>query len=134
MRVVLQTVFGKGVDDEVLVTAPDFLIGRSSQCHLRLGCPQVSRTHCELVVRDGHVAIRDLGSTNGTFVNNHRVVDERQLLSGDSLGLGMCFFRVIVDELEASVAEYRQAIPRRSSAKVAPDTHTPCGEFEYLLG
>ena len=100
MRVVLRKVFGEGFDDDVLVIVPDFLIGRSSQCHLRPTCPQVSRMHCELIVRDGYVAVRDLGSKNGTFVNNDRVVGEQQLLPGDELELGMCLFRVVIDELD----------------------------------
>jgi len=134
MRVVLRKVFGEGVDDDVLVTVPNFLIGRSSACHLRPACFQVSRIHCELIVRDGYVAVRDLGSKNGTFVNNDRVATERQLLSGDNLGLGMCLFEVIVDELEESVAESQRAVLRGLSADVAPGSHTPCEGLGCLAG
>ena len=129
MRVVLRKILGEGVDDDVLVTVPDFLIGRSSQCHLRPCCPQVSRMHCELIVRDGYVAVRDLGSKNGTFVNNDRVVTERKLVSGDSLGLGMCLLAVVIDELEKSVAASRQADLTGSPAEIAPVSPPLCEEI-----
>jgi pSer/pThr/pTyr-binding forkhead associated (FHA) protein len=50
-----------------------------------------------LVVRDDYVAVHDLNSKNGTWVNDEPVVSERQLFSGDKLGLGMCFFEVLID-------------------------------------
>lgn len=100
MRVILQKIFGAGIDNDVPVSIPDFLIGRSPQCHLRPFCTSVSRVHCELIIRDNYVAIRDLGSRNGTFVNNDRVVGERQLFSGDNIGLGMCFFEIAIDASE----------------------------------
>lgn len=134
MRVVLRKILGEGVDDDVLVTVPDFLIGRSSECHLRLGCPRVSRMHCELIVRDGHVAVRDLGSRNGTFVNDDRVLTERRLLSGDDLGLGLCFFEVVIDEPGEFSAESQQADLKGSPAAVAPVSHTPWEELECLSG
>ena len=119
MRVVLQKVFGVGFDDDVVVSAPDFLIGRSSQCHLRPACPQVSRMHCELILRDDYVAVRDLESRNGTFVNNERVIGERQLVSGDNLGLGMCFFVVVIDTSRESTVESQQVARMGLAAEVA---------------
>ncbi len=45
------------------------VIGTDAASDLRLSDPTVSRTHCELVLSDGRVVIRDLGSRNGTYVN-----------------------------------------------------------------
>ena len=120
MRVILQSILGDG--REIPVTAPNYLIGRSLQCHLRLGCPQVSRLHCELIVRDGYVAVKDLESTNGTFVNGKRVTAEHQLHSGDELGFGLCLFRVILDEARDPTEQLQQAVPERSPAEVAPSS------------
>ena len=97
MRVRLRKLFGEGVDDETIIAAPTFLIGRSSECGLRPISPLVSRNHCELIVRADYVAVRDLNSKNGTWVNDEPVVSERQLFSGDQLRLGMCFFEVLIE-------------------------------------
>ena len=97
MEVRLRKIFGEGVDDAVVVRVPTFLIGRATDCDLRLTCPMVSRNHCELIVRDDYVTVRDLTSKNGTWVNDEPVIPERQLFSGDELRVGMCFFEIIFD-------------------------------------
>ena len=50
------------------------VVGTDASADLRLSDPTVSRRHCELVLADGRVAIRDLGSRNGTFVNGVSVI------------------------------------------------------------
>ena len=49
------------------------LVGRGDDCDLRVDHKSVSKRHCVLVVTDGLVLLRDLGSTNGTRVNGTRV-------------------------------------------------------------
>jgi hypothetical protein len=48
---------------------PVTLLGRGTDCDLRMVDPGVSRHHAELRVEDGQVVLVDLGSTNGTLVN-----------------------------------------------------------------
>src|SRR4029079_13004571 len=50
-----------------------FSIGRGVDCALRIESQEVSRTHAELYVRDGGWWIRDLKSTNGTWLDGERV-------------------------------------------------------------
>jgi hypothetical protein len=69
------------------------LLGRSSTCQLVLADDTVSRRHAELRLRDGTWFIRDLGSSNGTWVNGRRVV-EAEVAPGDELWLGDCRFRI----------------------------------------
>jgi hypothetical protein len=48
-------------------------IGRSSECHVSVPLPNVSRIHARLVYHDHEYRIEDLGSTNGTFVNGVQI-------------------------------------------------------------
>jgi hypothetical protein len=62
-------------------------IGRSSGCHLVLADDTVSRRHAELCAHDGRWLLRDLGSSNGTWVNGRRVI-EAEVRPGDLVQLG----------------------------------------------
>jgi hypothetical protein len=55
------------------LTSPVTMLGRGTDCDLRLVDPGVSRHHAELRVEDNEVVLVDLGSTNGTFVNGEPV-------------------------------------------------------------
>jgi hypothetical protein len=73
----------------------EFLIGRSPECHVRPNDEAISRKHCLLRVGRGYVFVRDLGSTNGTFVNGKRIADERLLNVGDTLQTGPLVLQVV---------------------------------------
>ncbi len=62
-------------------------IGRTHSHSIRLHDTEVSRNHAELVRRGDAYQVRDLGSSNGTFVNG-RLVTERDLISGDQIQIG----------------------------------------------
>jgi hypothetical protein len=62
-------------------------IGRSGDCHLVLADDTVSRRHAELRAEGGRWLLRDLGSSNGTYVNGRRVL-EAEVRPGDLLHLG----------------------------------------------
>jgi transcriptional regulator with PAS, ATPase and Fis domain len=77
-------------------------IGTAPGNHLRLTDPTVSRIHCELTLVPGGVRIADTGSTNGTFVDGHRVRDA-DLGGGTSVRIGATTFRVSVGDDSISV-------------------------------
>jgi Protein of unknown function (DUF3662)/Inner membrane component of T3SS, cytoplasmic domain len=62
-------------------------IGRAPECELVLKDSRVSRRHARLHARDGVLVLTDLGSTNGTRVNGHRVT-EVVLGAGDRISVG----------------------------------------------
>ena len=105
MKVTLHRIFGGGFDDETIVSCWPFLIGRAGDCHLKLGCPSVSRHHCELIVHGDRVVVQDLASRNGTFVNDERVYTERGLASGDKLVIGLCMLEVVIKPSVPSLCE-----------------------------
>lgn len=75
-------------------------IGRGRGTSIVLPHPLVSRQHCELFEADGQLMVRNLGSLNGTFVNNERVT-ESPLPPGDLLTVGTVTFRAVYEALEA---------------------------------
>jgi pSer/pThr/pTyr-binding forkhead associated (FHA) protein len=54
----------------------------------------VSGRHATLVYRDGRWWIEDLGSTNGTWVNDRKVVRSQPLVPGDLVQVGRVSFRL----------------------------------------
>jgi uncharacterized RDD family membrane protein YckC len=73
---------------EIPLREGDLVVGRSRSCPVRIDDESVSRSHALLTIRDGQVTIRDLGSSNGTFVGGYRVVKDSRLKDGDSLRFG----------------------------------------------
>ena len=71
-----------------------FGVGRRDDLSLRLTCPTVSKLHAEFVQRGGSLFVRDLGSTNGTFVNGNRVQGEVPVNSTDLLQFGRVVLRL----------------------------------------
>ena len=70
------------LDGELMV------IGHAPECELHIDDPATSRRHAELQVIEQHVTLRDLGSVNGTFVNNERLLTPAKLKDGDLVRLG----------------------------------------------
>jgi pSer/pThr/pTyr-binding forkhead associated (FHA) protein len=63
-------------------------LGRSPECSMQLPAAGASRRHASIAWRGGRPVLRDLGSTNGTFLNGERVQGERPLESGDRIMIG----------------------------------------------
>jgi pSer/pThr/pTyr-binding forkhead associated (FHA) protein len=115
----------------VLRESGRYLLGRASCCDLRLPSDAdhwtVSRFHCLLDFYAPDVWVLDMGSRNGTFVNNENIAEqsadapdggrplfpERRLFEGDSLRVGNTTFRVSMTEAaadEAAVPEEKLAL------------------------
>lgn len=77
-------------------------IGRSSQCDIQIEDDNVSRKHAEISFRDNLVWLKDLQSTNGSYVNSKRVA-EVPLNDGDLVLIGRVLFKFI----HSSVVENR---------------------------
>lgn len=76
-------------DTLYFVDKPSILIGRSSQCDISIDSGMLSRHHAAvLTVGDESVLIKDLDSTNGTFLNTMRVTTSMPLSHGDVITIG----------------------------------------------
>jgi diguanylate cyclase (GGDEF)-like protein len=69
------------------------LIGRAPDCEVHIDSPGLSRRHAELQVEGDTVLLRDLGSANGTRVNDARVELPTMLKDGDLIRLGKVVLR-----------------------------------------
>ncbi|MFI4892546.1 MAG: FHA domain-containing protein [Phycisphaerales bacterium JB058] len=109
-----------GSSQEILLRKPRVVVGRESDCELRIPLPSVSRQHCEFVVEDGKVTVRDMGSSNGTYVNKERV-EEAELSAGDLVAVGPAVFALII-EGEPSDLDVKEVFVRGNVA-VKPKKH-----------
>lgn len=75
-------------DHEFELTHVQSTIGRSTDNDIPIPDPEVSRRHAQVVKQGQGYAIVDLGSTNGTFVNDVRVTKTTPLKHGDRIRLG----------------------------------------------
>ncbi len=67
----------------------ELLMGRDVSCHLRFeDDPLISRVHARVYVESNQVFLEDLGSTNGTFVDEQRITGRRELGTGTRVRLG----------------------------------------------
>jgi predicted component of type VI protein secretion system len=69
-------------------------IGRVEDNHFQLAVGSVSSHHCEILLQGTEVVVRDLNSTNGTFVNGQQVTKEAVLKPGQTLKLGQVEMRL----------------------------------------
>jgi pSer/pThr/pTyr-binding forkhead associated (FHA) protein len=100
-----------------LVPGRTFVIGRHSDCNLTIPSQRVSRRHTEVVWERDNPVIRDLGSQNGTKVNNKRI-KEQPLNDGDEIEIGpfFCTYRRVeaagsVGKLNSAVDESEMTLP-----------------------
>ena len=92
MNQVKLVVVGGATQATELMIRPPVVLGRGHEASIPLPHPLVSRLHCEIVLQQGRLLVRDLGSLNGTFVGNHRV-SEAELPPGELLTVGSVTFR-----------------------------------------
>jgi adenylate cyclase len=83
----------------VLPNGRSLLVGRAVACDLAISDPTISRRHAEMELFAGSILVRDLGSTNGTFVNGERV---REALAppGSRIAFGKVDFEVVEEAPE----------------------------------
>lgn len=107
----------------------DIVIGRGSDCNLRLSAPQVSRRHCFLRVGRDSVSVTDLDSSNGTYVDGARITAGKRydIADGAQLALGPIRFIIhlrseaVADSARSKIAAGNVSESRRDSV---PDLQT----------
>lgn len=102
----LVVIYGSDLGRRIPLSQSTFEIGRAARCDLPIDQDSVSRQHARITrSKDGTFRILDLGSTNGTYVNDV-AVSEAILKDGDQLKIGRSIFKFMTgDNVEASYHE-----------------------------
>jgi pSer/pThr/pTyr-binding forkhead associated (FHA) protein len=99
---VLIILSGKHQGKRLTIPEGETLIGRDESCQIRLATNEVSRQHCRLVCKGDQITLQDLGSRNGTLVNNVAVHGEVQLSPSDTFRVGPVTFQVSGKKIASS--------------------------------
>jgi len=92
-------------------------LGRGVECDLCIPLQVVSRKHCQLSLEPNALKIRDLKSSNGTYVNGKKIDNEIAAMPGDRIQVGPLIFTLQVDGQPADITA-----PDDALIKLTPDT------------
>jgi diguanylate cyclase (GGDEF)-like protein len=90
----LVLIYGAELGKKYNLNAPSLVIGRSSKCDIQIDQESISRNHTKIVNTGKSILIRDLGSTNGTYVNDEPI-DEYVMRDGDLIKIGRTIFKFL---------------------------------------
>src|SRR2546421_3841239 len=110
----LLRILNGSLENQEIELSPDpMTIGRASACNIRIADSGVSSKHAKIWCENGQYFLMDLGSTNGTFVNE-RDVDREQLSDGDVITFGMTKASFVGDQPRPRPGPAR-AMPQRAA-------------------
>ncbi len=104
-------------------------IGRGDDCVFRIPLMSISRQHCKLIKSDDELQIHDMGSSNGTYINNHRV-NETVLKAGDRITLGPATFTVQINGKPEQIAPASTTTTKVAKSEDIFELDTEAGESE----
>lgn len=87
-------IYGDELGKKYNLNTNSVLIGRSSKCDIQIDQESISRNHSKIVNTGKSILVRDLGSTNGTYVNDEPV-EEHTLNDGDLIKIGRTIFKFL---------------------------------------
>jgi predicted component of type VI protein secretion system len=102
-----QLVVVKGRSATQAVPVPNgaaLTVGRQDGCQLRIVSSLVSRKHCELRNEQGKLVVRDLQSSNGTYLDGLKIDGQAEVQPGQLLTIGNVVFRVETEKSLAAAA------------------------------
>jgi two-component system, cell cycle response regulator len=91
----LVAIHGPNIGKKYVLDEEEFTIGRDSKNNIVVDLDNVSRRHAKVSTRIGKCFVSDLGSTNGTYLNDEEVLQEQPLRSGDLVKVGGSIFKYL---------------------------------------
>ncbi len=121
---------GSDVGKVFVLRGEKFVIGRNPKNDLYLNDSRASRHHAELCFERGAYTLRDMGSCNGTFVNEEEIFGKHRLDPGDRIEIGAT--TLVFDPLNASSVSMRGQDSDYADSE--PVLRMPVGDDGTLLG
>ncbi|AYO55913.1 FHA domain-containing protein [Acinetobacter wuhouensis] len=126
----LQAITGELEGQEVTVDR-DMLVGRHQDADLQLQAAEISRRHAAFLLKDNALWVQDLKSSNGTFVNDIRIDQDKLLMDGDIVQFASIKFSVlapaqidrvvappVIDEVKVVVTQIQQPAEAIAAAEI----------------
>ncbi len=110
-----------GTRKTFLVPNKATILGRRPDCDLCIPLQVVSRRHCQLSQEEEKLMIRDLHSSNGTFLNGTRVLDAKDVQPGDKVQLGPLTFTIRIDGKPELLSSSDSSLAQPSPAPTVSD-------------
>jgi pSer/pThr/pTyr-binding forkhead associated (FHA) protein len=139
MGVQLVVASGSRAGQVIPISGERFVIGRADDCNLKPRSELISRYHCEILLKEGEVFVRDMGSKNGVFLNDNQITETRQLKNGDKLAVGPLdfFAHITLDEKSQKppvVKSVSDAVARTVALKENAQKSQEDSIADWLLG
>jgi len=129
----LVQIYGPNLGKRFVLDREETTIGRGEGCEIVLELDNVSRRHCSILTRRDGVLLKDLGSTNGTYLNNKEVRGETALRTGDLIKVGSSIFKFLYGgELGSIEAQYHEEIYRLTIIDGLTQVHNKRYLIEFL--
>lgn len=116
-----------------LTVSDSLSVGRGSDNDVVLGSKQVSRNHAVLSVLNGKLYVKDLESSNGTFINDQRIEANKStnLAANDTLGFASFSFQV---SAPVAAMDNEEVVADKPTLMLSPDTEiAPIVEAEPVV-
>ena len=120
----LQAITGDITGQEISVEH-DMLVGRHQDADLVLQSAEISRRHALLLLKDQGLWVQDLNSSNGTFVNNHKIEHETLLKDSDIVQFASLKFSVLAPAVQNNEKQSEvevQPVIEKSAEPIAEKT------------
>ena len=123
----------EALGDLTLTVSDSLTVGRGSDNNVVLGSKQVSRNHALLSVLNGNLYLKDLGSSNGTFINDERLEGNKskQLKTDDKVGFASFSFVVSKPVAATDTQQPAPIVADETTPEVEPATEiAPAAEVD----
>ena len=84
-----------GTNENIPLISASVTLGRSEACEIVVDSSEASRAHAEILLEDGQLTLKDMGSTNGTTLNGRKLKSPATLAGGDIIIIGQVHYMVV---------------------------------------
>jgi len=112
------------MENEVFTIDKKASLGRDANCDISIPVEHLSRRHAEVEVKGGKLLVRDLDSSNGTYLNGKKIT-ESYAKSGDKIKLDVITFEIIGPAEDPNKTIIRNVASEKKPATPKPQTKQP---------